>query len=664
MTSKRIPTKTFFWLCLISLLWLGPTSMMRSSSRAQTLQDKDQSAGRGTGQVVSLGQIETRQGTITPHPPVRSPIFSAPPKFSPEQIQELEKSTHMPHLPYVVPTDPSVDPATIRPASPETKTTLVPTAPGEKPGNKPAVPAAPGTFSVFRNQIVSATTGAPNFGAPSEPTLGVNGRVIFWTGNTFAQVSGNKGQTWSFINPFDNFPADGVNDVVNGAGLCCDQVTYYDRTRGAMFWLLQYNAGPTTNTYRIAVARNQSEALNNIWGWYDFTPADCGLTLPNPPPIAGQTGYWLDFPDLAVSNNFLYFTANVFPLIPNSAMGACPGIHPSCGSGSAVIVRIPLNEISQGQPINFNAALIPRAGLRLTEGAISTMWFGAQNTNTQIRIYRWAENSGLIIGDTVDIDAYIAAPAALPRMNAPSPDGTDFAQFSDNRLQGAWVANGLIGFMWNVGEGGNFPLPHVEVARFFESNRIKASQGQVWGSTTAFLYPSVHPNDRGHLGGTIALRTANSFPDMAVWIADDFSATITPLENLTVTTATNGPGGNRWGDYFATRRDSPYGNTWHGSGYIQNGGTGTNNLEFREFWFGRERDTPPPTNTIYVDLANTSRYEDGSAAHPYNTVTEGHLAAQPGDTIIIRTGTYLETVRLNTQTTVRSEGGTATIRIP
>src|SRR6266536_2158001 len=140
MTSKHISTKVFFWLCLISLLWLGLTQMMRSPTQAKSAQDKDQSAGPGTGLVVSLGKIETRRGTITPHPPMRSPLLSAPPNFSPEQIQELEESTHMRHLPYVVPTDPSVDPATIRPANPETKATLAATAPGEKPVNKAAAP--------------------------------------------------------------------------------------------------------------------------------------------------------------------------------------------------------------------------------------------------------------------------------------------------------------------------------------------------------------------------------------------------------------------------------------------------------------------------------------------------------------------------------------------
>ena len=81
-------------------------------------------------------------------------------------------------------------------------------------------------------------------------------------------------------------------------------------------------------------------------------------------------------------------------------------------------------------------------------------------------------------------------------------------------------------------------------------------------------------------------------------------------------------------------------------------------------WFGRERDTPPPTRTIYVDWANNTGIEDGTQAHPYNTVAEGHTAASLGDTLSIRAGNYPGAVRLNKSVTVRSTGGTAAIGRP
>ena len=156
------------------------------------------------------------------------------------------------------------------------------------------------------------------------------------------------------------------------------------------------------------------------------------------------------------------------------------------------------------------------------------------------------------------------------------------------------------------------------------------------------------------------------YPSELAWIADDINnGTITPiLDSIVVATGNAGPASNRWGDYLTTRLNTPYSNTWVGSGYVLSGGTGNANVVPRFIWFGRERDTPPFTNTIYVDKTNTSGYEDGSVTHPYKTVTGGHFAAMPNDTLIIRAGNYPETVRFTTPVTVRNEGGIVKIGAP
>ena len=330
--------------------------------------------------------------------------------------------------------------------------------------------------------------------------------------------------------------------------------------------------------------------------------------------------------------------------------------------------RIPLNNLAQYSAPYFYYYDAGQQNFRFTQGAQGTMYWGSHRTNGEIRIYNWADSSGTIGFDDVEHNGYNTG-----AMMAVSPDGTNFAGNADNRIQAAWVAGGAIGFMWNAAQGGNFPFPHVQVLRFRESDRILLNQGQIWSANHAFLYPSVHPNGRGHLGGTMAWGGGTFFPNVLAWISDDFNNhTITPLENVSVANGTAGPNEvgfgvyNRWGDYHSTRIHRPYENTWIGTGFvIQAGGPPAGNQREPHYvWFGRERDTPPAANTIYVDYFNASGFENGTLTHPFNTIGEGIFATSPGDTLMIRGGNYLEAARFNRAVTVKSYNGTAIIQAP
>lgn len=552
---------------------------------------------------------------------VQSPLLETLPPLTPNQIEELESRDHPPGR-IVVPVDP-------RTRAEE----IVPTGSPSEAGF--ADPRAPGDFVFFRNTALNDTaTNDSTSQRSNEPSVGVNGRVAFYSGNFYASVSADGGETWSYVNPSDNFPSDGVPDPVNN-GFCCDQIVYYERTRGTMFWLLQYSADSNTNTQRLAVASSQQDVANNAWFLYDWSPASFGFSA---------SGFWLDFPDLSTSDNYLYLTSNVFQI----------------GSGStstAVIARFPLDELSQGQGFTYNYLVTGRPGLRCTHGATSTMYFGAHNSNTSIRIYRWPESSGTVSWDDVSHSAYNTG-----TMTAPGPDGLDWAGFADSRILAAFRAGGELGFMWNSAQGGSFPFPHVRVVTFLESDRSLDGEGQIWNSNHAWLYPSVHTDDRGHLGGTIAWGGGDWYPNASAWIADDFNGvTIAPLENLTFAVGDSGPSVNRWGDYLTARRHVPYGNTWAGTAWVNIGGSAPGNAEPHFVWFGRDRDRPPTTNTIHVDRTNISGWEDGTIGHPYDTVTEGHFATLPGDTVVIQAGVYPEQVTLDRACTLLTTGGATRI---
>ena len=621
------------------------------------------SAQLKNGKVVQSGTLTVKKVTLSARLPVlKSNTFKNPPDPQPERDAEDDD------VPLITPIDPTVRPQDIRPMNPPSKITI------KSPTNLLA-PQAPGDFSIFRNTslpsapVVSGAT--LNGYVPIEPSVAKNGRVVFFTTNSYDGFSGDGGQTFTYINPSDNFPADGTNDPIDG-GFGGDQYAFYEPTHNLMFWLIQYRQTATTNRQRLCISRTQSATLNGGCEYfYDFTPAD--LQIPTP---AGAGGTWLDFPDIAVSDNLLYLSSNVFCTSGcNRTTGNPAGSAASIG---AVIWRISLDQLAQSSGgINFNVAYdSAHFSFRLAQGAHGTMYWAAHQSNTQLRIYRWNDTPGNPLFDDVNHAAYTPAVPCTPTNPPPncnpasavSPDATDFAARDDDRIAAAWIAKGVIGFMWDAKQGGNFPYPYVEVVRFNESDRSLISQGQIYNQNHAWLYPSVQPNGRSDLGGTLTYGGGTFYPSAASWIADYANNdTIVPLENLTIAQGTAGPndgGGayNRWGDYFSTRLNRPFLNSWVATSFVYQ----TGNVREPHFtWFGREGDRVPAQLQIYVQKDSTAVMQDGTAQNPYHTVTDGIFAAAPGDTVIIRGQfSYDERLTINKAITVKNENGTVVIGKP
>src|SRR5262245_16753052 len=77
---------------------------------------------------------------------------------------------------------------------PDTPETFV----GPEPGA--GLLAAPGDFRVFLN--VQGGTG----GSPADPAVSAHADTVLYTGNTFARLSTNGGQSFTPLNPFTLFP--------------------------------------------------------------------------------------------------------------------------------------------------------------------------------------------------------------------------------------------------------------------------------------------------------------------------------------------------------------------------------------------------------------------------------------------------------------------------
>lgn len=143
---------------------------------------------RPISSLAQLGQAQAKQGYITPHPPVQGPLLKHPPKMTKEKLERYERALAHTHGRIITPVDPTVRPETIRPTNPET----VPNFRVQQEEIRIVI-QQPETFTIFRNTALDDSAMNNATSSTNEPSLGVNGRVLFWTGNRYASVSGDGG---------------------------------------------------------------------------------------------------------------------------------------------------------------------------------------------------------------------------------------------------------------------------------------------------------------------------------------------------------------------------------------------------------------------------------------------------------------------------------------
>lgn len=68
-------------------------------------------------------------------------------------------------------------------------------------------------------------------------------------------------------------------------------------------------------------------------------------------------------------------------------------------------------------------------------------------------------------------------------------------------------------------------------------------------------------------------------------------------------------------------------------------------------------------SVVYIDVANNSGVEDGTQAHPFNTIREGMNSVAEGGTVFVYPGTYAENLDIHRKSLalVSIEGPTVTI---
>ncbi len=412
---------------------------------------------------------------------------------------------------------------------------------GPAPGSETTVPLgpAPRTTSPPSVYVVRDTlAGTPVFKSNVTEMSGANnGRFVFATGNWWAARSTNQGVSWSYIDPFSDF-----------ADFCCDQDVIYDRSRDLFIWLRQgVPDGSNHNRFKLGVSTDDGASF-------------CTYTVDAP------AGEWYDYPHLALTNNNVYITWNMF----------------STNYLRTRVMSWPLDPMKACISLTFFQFDDTGGTITPAQGGISKAYFGQHRTSALMRIYTWQEGTGSIPFSDIGVPAWTTG-----GMSCPAPDGGDACARADHRMTSGYVRRHsalafsqleTVGFFWNAAAGGGFPYPYVENAWFYTNSMAYGGRDLIWNPTYAFLYAAAAPDVRGNLGILVGRAGGGLYPGICVGKDDDTDG-LPPGWTVSCPTSmegNRGPSDDEWGDYNRVRSFMPLQTCWLGTAHmLRDGGTGS-----------------------------------------------------------------------------------------
>lgn len=443
-----------------------------------------------------------------------------------------------------------------RPGPPVPTGVYIPASPSPSTADPVSAPAAGASGGVFFTQT---TPNAPNpnslfsgippdmSGASSVTCSGdiavICRRLVVMSGNTFLAYSKDGGAT--FPDAQIVRPGNVYKDSPDG-GFCCDQIIQYVPGINRYVWLIQTKQAATgPNRLRIALASPEN-LLNTgalAWTYYDLSSATFGI---------GNN--WLDYPDLAVGNNYLYVSVD------------------EVGTG-LIVARLPLADLAAGKNTTVEYTK-PEDGKtayggHLSQNALDGVYWAGHNTDSNMRIFRMPEGGNKYFWQSLNVKTW----AKNNNYTSNAPDNLDWLAFGFPRasVMGAVRRAGAndLWLAWGAGRDNNFAQPHIEMARFSrnaDGSVAFNNQVQIWNAANAFQYPALNTDSADHLAVGLAWGggPSNTYGSFAVGFWGDFVVYYIDASNLTAaydvydnSTPPKRIGNQpRWGDYQTVRRSA------------------------------------------------------------------------------------------------------------
>ena len=415
-------------------------------------------------------------------------------------------------------------------------------------------------FTIYGAKVVSLTQDVFT-STVDEPSVANNGATVFYCGNWYCARSEDGGSNWTTINPYSDMGFYS-NDRPK---FCCDQDIVFDPKEKIFVWYRQGVEDPVTGQgfFRLGISPDA-----NHWYNYDIYPTNVSNVL--------SVHDMFDLPQLSLSDKYLYIKSNIYQ--SNQFKGT-------------IFIRWLLDDLKNNAPAHFDFYIAKSGGFNYVpvQGAKNKMYFAAQLSNIRMRIYEWDEGSSSP-KEPFDVTIDPTILAGEGQMKCLSPGGFNWCARADYRMLGGHYqndsssgGNGTITFFWNAGQGGDFPFPHIDAAKFRTSDMAYVGRPLLWSPEHAWLYGFVHPDlkDNRKVGITAFAGSGRiPYPTIAIG-TNNMKGGIgaSPWNIQPAITGTNAPGNNKWGDYLRIRPYSGSGQDWISSGYILKGGISANKIQ-------------------------------------------------------------------------------------
>jgi hypothetical protein len=439
-------------------------------------------------------------------------------------------------------------------------------------------------------------------------------------GETFTTV--NLTQDAGFSDPANPSRTDFFPQ--SDGGLCCDQVVHYIPGRNLMIWVLLYlqpglqggGSVPTgQNRLRLAWATPQAAAADflHAWSWFDVSPTTLGDTT--------ETD-WLDYPDLAYSNEFLYISAD-------------RGIYdPKRGKTNTMPDRRWLMRASLDDMVNLSSTInliyyeAEAQGVyhsHLAQSSPDTMYYAALPVTSTLMVFADPDSSPNVpTPKEINVTSRCAHDGCNYEVFTPNPENLNWNEAPHAVLGATYVApsvlcpptgcTGPTRFVYFAHDAGldtgvGRPFPYVRVTKIDADTLNLVSELDIWNPGFAFSTPALvwRPGSgKDEVAFSLATGGGGNYADNAVGFLGDFIAYLTTRSNATQSYK----GVVRYGDYFNVRNATGPMTAWgQGVGYATLGyavtqvtsgtpcATGGCNVALQYVMFGRNEELfPSPPN--------------------------------------------------------------------